>query len=231
MAVFKCKMCGGNLNISEETRVVTCEYCGTNQTIPRIDDEKITALFNRANRLRIDCEFDKAAGIYESIVAEFPDEAEAFWGLCLCKYGIEYVDDPKTAQKVPTCHRTDTSSIFDNKNYLKALELSDDASKKLYEYEATNIDNIQKNILNIVSNEKPYDIFICYKETDDETGKRTEDSSIAQDIYTELTSEGYRVFFARASLRSAAGQEYEPYIYSALSSAKIMIVVGIIIIR
>ena len=37
-------------------------------------------------------EFDKAYGVFESIVADFPEEAEAYWGLCLCKYGIEYVD-------------------------------------------------------------------------------------------------------------------------------------------
>ena len=32
-------------------------------------------------------------------------EAEAYWGLVLCRYGIEYVNDPATGKKVPTCHR------------------------------------------------------------------------------------------------------------------------------
>ena len=83
-------MCGGNLEVQEGMTVCEC------QTIPQLDDEKKINLFTRANRLRSACEFDKAAGVYESIIAEFPEEAEAYWGMLLCKYGIEYVDDPKT---------------------------------------------------------------------------------------------------------------------------------------
>ena len=104
MAVLKCKMCGGDLNAAGGEKVVECEFCGTTQTVPDGNDEKKTNLFNRANRLRIAGEFDKAAGIYESITAEFPDDAESYWGLCLCKFGIEYVDVPKTVRKIPTCH-------------------------------------------------------------------------------------------------------------------------------
>lgn len=33
MAIFKCKMCGGNLEVTGESSVVTCEYCGTTQTL------------------------------------------------------------------------------------------------------------------------------------------------------------------------------------------------------
>ena len=89
MAVFKCKMCGGELNINENTNVCECEFCGTKQTIPSADDEKKTNLFNRANALRMGNEFDRAISVYESIVNEFPNEAEAYWGMLLCEYGIE----------------------------------------------------------------------------------------------------------------------------------------------
>lgn len=99
--IIKCKMCGGDMDITENLTVFQCEYCGTNQTIPIIDNEKKLTLFERANRLRFNCEFDKAAGVYESIVAEYPTEAEAYWGLVLCRYGIEYVDDPATGKKSP----------------------------------------------------------------------------------------------------------------------------------
>ncbi len=75
------------------------------------------------------------------------------------------------------------------------------------------------------SKEEPYDIFICYKETD-EKGDRTIDSVIAQDVYNELTDKGYRVFFSRITLEDKLGQEYEPYIFAALNSAKIMLAFG-----
>lgn len=106
MSVFKCKMCGGDIDLTEGSSVAVCEYCGTKQTVPTADNEKKMTLFARANRLRSACEFDKAASVYESIVADFPEEAEAYWGLVLCRYGIEYVDDPATGRKVPTCHLT-----------------------------------------------------------------------------------------------------------------------------
>ena len=122
MAVFKCKMCGGDLNIIEGVSTAECEFCGSIQTIPKVDDEKKLTLFARAERLRTACEFDKAAGVFETIVADFPEEAEAYWGLVLCKYGIEYVDDPATFKKVPTCHRASYDSIIADEDYKSALQ-------------------------------------------------------------------------------------------------------------
>ena len=78
MALFKCKMCGGNLTLVEGQTVAECEYCGRTQTVPAADNEKKLTLFARANRLRAACEFDKAAGIYESIVADFSKIKETF---------------------------------------------------------------------------------------------------------------------------------------------------------
>ena len=34
MAILKCKMCGGDLNIQDGMTVAECEYCGTKQTVP-----------------------------------------------------------------------------------------------------------------------------------------------------------------------------------------------------
>ena len=104
---------GGNLNVDSNSSVGCCEYCGSIQTLPQLDNEMKTNLFARANRLRIACEFDMAAGVYESIITEFSEETEAYWGLLLCKYGIEYVDDPKTGRKIPTCHRSSFDSVIE----------------------------------------------------------------------------------------------------------------------
>ena len=52
------------------------------------------------------------------------------------------------------------------------------------------------------------------------------DSVIAQDVYDALTEKGYRVFFSRISLEDKLGTEYEPYIFAALHSAKIMLAFG-----
>ena len=225
MAIIKCKMCGGELNLIEGQFVAECEYCGSRQTVPAADNEKKLTLFARANRLRSACDFDKAAGIYESIVADFPEEAEAYWGLVLCKYGIEYVDDPATGKKIPTCHRSNFDSVMDDSNFDQARENADEVALRIYRQEAKQIEQIRKGILEVSSNEQPFDIFICYKETDS-NGDRTVDSLLAQNIYDALTAKGYRVFFSRITLEDKLGQAYEPYIFAALNSAKIMLAVG-----
>ena len=225
MAIIKCKMCGGDLILNEGNTIATCEYCGSTQTVPSADNEKKLTLFARANRLRIACEFDKAAGIYESIVADFPEEAESYWGLVLCRYGIEYVDDPGTGKKIPTCHRSSFDSIMEDSDFEQALENADLLARRVYREEAKQIEELRKGIIAVSNNEPPYDIFICYKETD-ETGSRTLDSVLAQDVYEALTDKGYRVFFSRITLEDKLGVEYEPYIFAALNSAKIMLAFG-----
>ena len=225
MPIIKCKMCGGDLEILENSTVCECEYCGTKQTVPKVDDEKKLKLFERANRLRSACEFDKAAGVYETIIADFDQEAEAYWGLILCKFGIEYVDDPATGNKVPTCHRSSFDSLMDDPNFDMVMECADPIARRVYRDEAKAIEELRKRIIEVSSKEEPYDVFISYKELDD-NGERTLDSVIAQDVYTELTDKGYRAFFSRISLEDKLGVEYEPYIFAALNSAKVMLVVG-----
>lgn len=121
MAVFKCKMCGGTLEINNNETVATCEYCGTKQTLPKANDEVIQNLFNRANNLRIKCEFDKAEQLYEKIVEKDSTEAEAYWGIILCKYGIEYVEEPDTLKRIPTCHRTSYEAVTTSADYKAAI--------------------------------------------------------------------------------------------------------------
>lgn len=138
---------------------------------------------------------------------------------------IEYVEDPNTHKRVPTVNRTQVTSIFADEDYKSAIKYSDPAQREIYENEAKTIDEIQKGILEISNKEKPFDVFICYKESDQD-GNRTVDSTLAQDIYYQLTKLNKRIFFARITLEDKVGSAYEPYIFSALNSAKIMIVVG-----
>lgn len=224
MAVFKCKMCGGALEINDET-VATCEYCGTQQTLPKLDDDKRANLYDRANHFRRNNDFDKAMGIYEQILNEDNTDAEAYWSIVLCRYGIEYVEDPSSHKRVPTVNRAQFTSIFDDDNYKSALQYADGYQRHLYEEEAKAINEIQKGILAISQKEEPFDVFICYKESDN-GGRRTPDSVLAQDLYYQLTQEGFKVFFARITLEDKLGSAYEPYIFAALNSAKVMVVLG-----
>ncbi len=218
-------MCGGTLEITNNETVATCEYCGTMQTLPKLDDDKRANMYDRANHFRRNNEFDKAMGIYEQILNEDNTDAESYWSLVLCRYGIEYVEDPATHKRVPTVNRAQFTSIFDDDNYKSALKYADGYQKSIYEEEAKAINEIQKGILAISQNEEPFDIFICYKESD-ASGKRTHDSVLANDLYHQLTQEGFKVFFARITLEDKLGSAYEPYIFAALNSSKVMVVLG-----
>ena len=225
MAIYKCKMCGGALEINNNETVATCEYCGTQQTLPKLDDDKRANLYDRANHFRRNNEFDKAMGIYEQILNEDNTDAEAYWSLVLCRYGIEYVEDPASHKRIPTVNRAQFTSVFDDDNYKSALQYADGYQRNIYEEEAKAINEIQKGILAISQKEEPFDVFICYKETDN-SGRRTPDSVLANDLYHQLTQEGFKVFFARITLEDKLGSAYEPYIFAALNSAKVMVVLG-----
>ena len=221
----KCKMCGGVLTPVGKEKIITCAYCGTKQTIPCPDSERIAGLYEKADGYRRNLEFDKALALYEEILNEDSTDAECYWLALLCEFGIEYVEETAGAKRIPTINRMQPVSIFNNANYKGALKYADAEQTAIYKAEAEEINRIQKGILEISRKEEPFDIFICYKETD-ENGRRTLDSVLTTDIYELLTKEGYKVFFSRITLDDKIGVAYEPYIYAALQSSKIMIVVG-----
>ena len=225
MAIIKCKMCGGDIELSADKTFGVCECCGSTMTFPKLDDDQRAAAFNRGNYFRRIGEFDKALAVYERIVQEDETDAEAHWCCALCRYGIEYVEDPTSHEYLPTCHRASFDNFLEDVDYQAALQYSDGITKRQYEKDAAKIAEVQHGILATCQNEQPFDVFICYKESD-ENGSRTKDSTLAQEIYYQLTDQGRRVFFARITLEDKVGTEYEPYIFAALNSSKVMVVVG-----
>ena len=192
--------------------------------MPKFLDENTKRMYDRANSYLMHNEFDKAENIYNQILFADKEDADAYWSLVLCKYGISYVKDPKTGRYVPTCNRTYYSSIFDDENYKNAIKHANEEKSELFKADAKTIDDIQRGIIAISKKEKPFDIFISYKETGS-NGGRTKESIAAQDLYEKLSAEGYKVFFSRITLEDKIGTEYEPYIYAALASSRVMITV------
>lgn len=224
MTILKCKICGGNIVLTGQSHGV-CDSCGTEVTLPKMDDEVRAELYNRANYARQTGDFDRAYSAFEHIVSGDPTDAEAHWCLVLCRYGIEYVQDAVTGERKPTCSRVNYDPILEDMDYREALRYSDEYTQELYRRDALQINRILQKYVEIARKEPPYDVFICFKALDD-NGKRTHDSVIAQDIYDKLTEKGLKVFFSRITLQNKQGESYEPYIFAALSSAKVMILVA-----
>ena len=220
---LNCRCCGGVLKI--DSALAVCEYCGATNFVSDTAGKYITQL-NRANKLRQEKEYDNAIRIYDNILSENVPSADILWLRTLCEYGIEYVPDPISSKYFPTLHRVKDESILNYHSYLEALALCNDEQQKILAEEAFEINRIQSEYLEIAKNEKPYDVFICYKETDEDTKTTTEDVTYCTKLYDLLTSKGYKVFFARETLKDKLSVDYEPYIFAALKSSKVMAVIG-----
>ena len=217
-----CNICGANYEYSNGRW--KCPACGAYKA-EELSNEEVTLLYNAAQKLRL-CDFDEAEKAYADIIDKFPKNANGYWGHLLSRYGIKYEED-FDGKKIPTCYATAIESVMSDKDYVKAMSLADTETKSHFEQQAQYIERVRKEWIEKAKKEKPYDIFICYKDSDLANGiDRTQDSIAAQDLYIHLTEQGYRVFFSRESLRDKVGEKYEPYIFNALSTAKVMLVYG-----
>ena len=217
-----CNICGANYEYHNGRW--KCPACGAFKA-EELSNEEVTLLYNAAQKLRLS-DFDEAEKAYADIIEKFPKNPDGYWGRLLSRYGIKYEED-FDGRKIPTCYATSIESVITDKDYLKAIELADQETKAYYTLQAEYIERVRKEWVEKARKEKPYDIFICYKDSDLANGiDRTQDSIAAQELYIHLIEQGYRVFFSRESLRGKVGEKYEPYIFNALSTAKVMLVYG-----
>lgn len=219
-----CKSCGGD--VRREGNYYVCNFCGSRWTIDADSDVHVIDRANAWGALR-DYDFERAVELFEYIIAKEPKNHEAYWGRALADSGIVYVTDLNESKKVPTCNNIRETSFIDSKDVKKAISLAPADIAASYKEQAERIESIRTEWLKKASKEPPYDVFICFKDSDREHNvERTEDSYDAQELYYALTSKGYKVFFSRVSLRNKIAEHYEPYIYNALKTAKVMIVFG-----
>ena len=223
MSANICNICGANLIYKDGKWV--CPACGAFKT-EEISNEEVTLLYNAAQKLRL-ASFDDAEEAYRDIIAKYPENSEAHWGLVLSKYGIKYEDD-YDGKKLPTCYATSIESVLTDKDYLDAVRLCKDKYQKEYYIEQGKVlEKIRVEWLEKASKEPKYDVFLCFKDSDKLNNmERTDDSIEVANLYTHLSSLGYKVFYSRESLRDKVAEKYEPYIYNALNTAAVMIVYG-----
>lgn len=227
MSEFKCKYCGNSLHPEEGQTLIRCSRCDETTRIVTIDDAKKYRLLQEANELRIGCLFDRAMQRYESIIQEYPNDSDAYWGYVLCVYGVEFQDDVRTGKRLPTLHRISNRSILKDPYYKRAVEYANPIDAADYERIANELEHIRQRFIELSQKEENiYDIFISFKQTDDDTHKETVDCSKAENLYHKLHEMGYNVFFSKISLANRGGDDYEPIIYTALDTAKVMLVIG-----
>lgn len=219
MNISICNICGANYEYRNGRW--KCPACGAYKPDELSPEEQ--TLLNIANqRLRVQ-DFSEAENLFDDIIQKYPRNPYAYWGRLLSRHHIKHERD-YDGSMIPTCYAPEIDSVYQDKDAWKAIELSEGSTKKEFTEQIQYIEASRKEWIEKASKEKPYDIFISYKDSDDGGINRTPDSVDAMEIYTHLKDQGYRVFYSRDSLREKPGEKYEPYINQAIATAKIMIV-------
>ncbi len=137
MSIFKCKMCGGSLEVDDDQKVCVCEYCGTRQTVPKTDDNyhksadsengdkpSTEVLLNRVTIFLADKDWKNADKYCEKALDINPECAEAYLGKLMAELKIDKFENLKNCNKV----------FIDCNNYKKTIQFADDKlQSEIYE--------------------------------------------------------------------------------------------------
>ena len=138
MSIFKCKMCGGSLEVDDDKKVCVCEYCGTRQTVPKYEDNyhksadsengdkpNTEVLLNRVTIFLADKNWKNADKYCEKALDINPECAEAYLGKLMAELKIDKFENLQNCNKV----------FIDYNNLKKTIQFADDKLQSVI-YEA-----------------------------------------------------------------------------------------------
>lgn len=215
MAVLTCKICGGHI-ISTGVGYGICDTCDTEVTLPVVNHAVCAEYYNRGNHFRSNREFDQAYKEFEHIIAQDAEDAEAYWSLVLCKYGVVYELNPETGKYDLIVTNIRQEPIWEDIDYRRTLKCCDEHAKALYRAEAGKIDELVDQYFSLTRKMEPYDVFLCVLEFNSNAAR------VAQTVYVKLVEKGLRVFRESAMRTGDTPMEREAHIAYALTTAKLM---------
>ncbi len=220
MMVIQCKRCGGDLELLKTGEwVARCTNCGAQITIPDPRQEQMAALLQRADALRRNLEFEKAQMLYERMIDQQPDNAEAHWGFLLTSYGIVYEQQGSEKRWAPTIHLLRYDSIFKHRSWQQLQACARPETRPVYERDAQEIDRLMQKVMETLRRQEAFDVMIICAQDDTAVHH-------AQEIRELLQRSDIRVFFGLENLRASLDADREAHTFAALLSAKILLVVG-----
>ena len=217
-----CDTCGGTLKYSEDGKKARCPYCGNEYSFTGTRSEALSLALARANAYRLNCDFDEAAAEYRLIIYGNPEDAEAYWGLLLSLWGVEYIDDPDADRRIPTLRKLPKGSISEDENYLNAIRYADEEQAASYRAKAEELETLR---LKIAAGGEKFGVFLCYQPYDGD-GKPSAESTVARSIYDTLSRRSIKVFTPEVALCGKSPEECEPVIFGALYGCKYFILIA-----
>jgi len=221
--IYKCKLCGEDLEEADGSSLVTCSCCGNEQAVPNLSSPEIVNLFNNAVGLWRNNDLDSAQAFFNYVIENGDTDPEVYWMLLLCQYGVDYIEAPPGSKQYrTTCNKTLTESILDNSLFMECKEKASIMARVAYESEAQEIERIQREAAEMISSPDSYEVFVSFKQSDPE-GNKTNSAVHAEDIYNALKLAGCKAFFSKETLRVG---DWRNSIDAALASSKVMVLVG-----
>ena len=229
---FGCKECGSP-HVREKNGKLHCVSCGTwFEKNVETDEERdarvlyLTRLDRAEEFLRMSPpRFDDAEDHFKDFIRFYPNYSDGYWGLVRARYGIKYEVDTN-GKTLPCCYKSSYEDFRKDSDFKRALSCAE--NDKIY----GNLKEQAELIAGICEEWRKeagkynYDIFISFKGKNEELKISDEDQREMNDLYDFLKDEGYSVFFSPRSMHKHTGMYYDAYIFSALQSAKVMIVYG-----
>ena len=189
---------------------------------------KLVEKYKYAEKLQKEHRFDEAEKLYVDVTLNGGKEPEVYWRIILCHYCVVSQTDNEDKRIFTVLYPdlTDPNEMAIWKE-LKASFQNDDQR----EYYLEKINRLQEVLQKYrdVRFQNEYDVFISAKQAIWQDGRKyyTFDHEIGHVLYDHLTSLGLKVFNSEErACKCPPGQEWEPYILSALLTSRIMIVVG-----
>lgn len=219
MKLKLCLTCGAAVKLEGDKYV--CPFCGNEFAKEPLDGQYGIALMS-ADDKRQSADFEGAKTKYEEILKKYPKEvtSQVYWGLFLCEQSVLFEQDAQ-GETFPSFLAISDTNPKDSQNYRKALECAYPDEIKIYEKQFKSIVDARQKYKTIKANTPPYDVFICFKKSDD-NDKETPDKALADEIYNEFAKD-YHVFYSEKSLKDIVVRQYEPNIYYGLYTAKVML--------
>lgn len=225
---YVCPNCASQLTEYDGKGGLICKHCLT--PIPTSADAYDAQMQNLVF-IRNSGELKEAARLIDRLYEKPQHKANyhLFFQDILTAFGVVYVENyvnEKEIERLPVFYQSEFpyKSVYDHpqfKRFKQGAVGVDAVYIENYLQKLAKIDNLLQLIekKKTAKNRKLYDVFISYKSGPDFRS----DERYARDWYDKLTELGYKVFYAPKSIEK--GEEWEPQIYDALYTAKVMILI------
>lgn len=223
MAEFRCTYCGKNVPINDAQEVIKCPDCGLTLILPKNREYSFLRRLERGNFLLNKNRFDEAQSVFEALKKESPDDFCLHLAILYCKIGLGV--SLKDGRLQVAINRLRFLAMQLDSSYIQAKKCASPSQQVIINSFLPEIERVYRQELNLSREQSPCDIFIVCRKTGF-SGKESMEFAAAKVLYDQLTKLGFSVYSPDINTPDLQQYEREPMIFSALSTSKVMIVLG-----